>query len=188
MLGRATYEDKEEIATNLPPLRSPRRKNKTWKVQWVCVSKWKLMAQNLQISTAEFHVRVFSPTLSGHNRWLPGHLNWFLGKEWRIPYVWKNAAKKVNTSYQKVNTSSNWVRPLKLCLYNITKENHSGFSGRRVHPEIEILPLYPAWPKRYCCLVLNSTSVISYISVPYGIVWGKCFHWTSPWGFEGSLW
>ena len=28
----------------------------------------------------------------------------------------------------------------------------------------------PAWPKRYCCLVLNSTSVISYISVLYGIV------------------
>ena len=48
----------------------------------------------------------------------------------------------MNTSYQKVNTSSNWVRHLKLCLYNITKENHSGFSGRRVHPEIEILPLY----------------------------------------------
>ena len=75
---------------NLPPLRSPRRKNKTWKVQCVCVSKRKLMAQNLHWSTAWFHVRVFSPTLSGQNRWLQGHLNWFLGREWRIPYVWKN--------------------------------------------------------------------------------------------------
>ena len=106
MLGRARSEDKEEIATNLPPLRSRRRKNKTWKVHWVCVSKRKLMGQNLPWSTAEFRVRVFSPTSSGQNRWLPVTWTGFLGREGGISNVWKNAGKKLKHSYQKLKHSS----------------------------------------------------------------------------------
>ena len=108
---------------NLPPLRSPRRKNKTWKVQCVCVSKRKLMAQNLHWSTAEFRVRVFSPTSSGQNRWLPVTWTGFLGREGGISNVWKNAGKKLTPS-------SSWVRPLKWWVYNITEESHFGFIGR----------------------------------------------------------
>ena len=134
MLGRARSEDKEEIATNLPPLRSRRRKNKTWKVHWVCVSKRKLMGQNLHWSTAEFRVRVFSPTSSGQNRWLPGHLCWFEGREGGISNVWKNAGKKLKPSYQKVKPSSNWVGPLRWWVYNITEESHFGFIGRVLTP------------------------------------------------------
>ena len=134
MLGRARSEDKEEIATNLPPLRSPRRKNKTWKVQWVCVSKSELKGQNLHSSTAVFRERVFSPTSSGQNRWQPGHLCWFEGREWGISNVWKNAGKKLKPSYQKVKPSSNWVGPLKWSVYNITEESHIWFNGRVLTP------------------------------------------------------
>ena len=134
MLGRARSEDKEEIATNLPPLRSRRRKNKTWKVHWVCVSKRKLMGQNLHWSTAEFRVRVFSPTSSGQNRWLPVTWTGFLGREGGISNVWKNAGKKLKPSYQKVKPSSNWVGPLKWWVYNITEESHFGFIGRVLTP------------------------------------------------------
>ena len=161
MLGRARSEDKEEIATNLPPLRSRRRKNKTWKVHWVCVSKRKLMGQNLHWSTAEFRVRVFSPTSSGQNRWLPGHLNWFEGREGGISNVWKNAGKKLKPSSQKVKPSSSCVRPLKWSVYNITEESHSGFSGQYIHtickPRKWILPVNTV---HLCTLALSTNQPI----------------------------
>ena len=134
MLGRARSEDKEEIATNLPPLRSRRRKNKTWKVHWVCVSKRKLMGQNLHWSTAEFRVRVFSPTSSGQNRWLTVTWTGFLGREWGISNVWKNAGKKIEAPPQKVKPPHPPVQTLKWSVYNITEESHIWFNGRVLTP------------------------------------------------------
>ena len=142
MLGRARSEDKEEIATNLPPLHSRRRKNKTWKVHWVCVSKRKLMGQNLHWSTAEFRVRVFSPTSSGQNRWLPVTRTGFLGREGGISNVWKNAGKKLKHSYQKLKHSSNWVGPLKWWVYNITVRKSLWIQWSICKPRnCEILPI-----------------------------------------------
>ena len=144
MLGRARCEDKEEIATNLPPLRSPRRKNKTWKVQWVCVSKSELKGQNLHSSTAVFRERVFSPTSSGQNRWQPGHLCWFEGREWGIPYVCmeKHRVKKWIPHTKKWIPHPTSVRPSNYVYIRLLKKVTMDSVVDVYPPATEILPVY----------------------------------------------